>query len=99
PLGTGIWQRVEQHRIDHAENGNVCANAQRQREKRYAGVPMILAEHPDRHPEVLCQYATPLGSAAAFAQAVCIIRSMAPSILSKSATSRSNCLRPPAVSL
>ncbi len=43
----GVRQRFEQHGVDHAENGGIRANAERERQHRDGSKARILTQHAD----------------------------------------------------
>jgi len=52
-FGIGIRQRLNQHRIDHAENRSVGSNAQRQRDHGNQGEARFLDQHSRAVAQVL----------------------------------------------
>ena len=52
-VGVGKRHRLQQHRVDHREDGGVRADAERQRRNGGGGEAAALPEHPERLAQVL----------------------------------------------
>jgi hypothetical protein len=59
PIGTGIGQRAEQHGMDHAEDGGVGADAQREGAHDDGGEPRRAQECAGRESGVLPEIVEP----------------------------------------
>ena len=61
PLAVGIGQRVDDPRVDVAENRRVRPNPQRQRQHHHHRKSRVLQQHPHRKPNVLhqCSHVAP----------------------------------------
>ena len=53
PFGVRIRERAQQHLVEQAENGGVCADAQRQRQDGDEGEQRLLAQGPERVADVM----------------------------------------------
>ena len=52
PVGLRVGQRLEQHRVDHAENGGACADTERERYERGDRERRIFAQRANAESEV-----------------------------------------------
>jgi hypothetical protein len=51
-LRVAKWQRAEQNRVDHAEDGDIGANAQRENQHRYDGEAAVAAKSSEGEADV-----------------------------------------------
>ena len=52
PLLLGVGQRLQQHAVEHREDGSIRPDSERQRQRRHGGESRILPQHPSAETHV-----------------------------------------------